>query len=90
MRKYIFTERERKILHRFVEKNEKLDGFAVLFYHLRRCNRNLCQDFKLVETVMKKKNDHDADDLADRTLKEAKVKEKARLRTRGPYRKSHL
>ena len=82
MRKYIFTERERKILHRFVEKNEKLDGFAVLFHHLRKCNKKLSQDLELVETIMEKTNNHEADDIADGALKQAEVKEKARLRTR--------
>jgi GTP cyclohydrolase FolE2 len=88
MRSYILTERERKILKRFIESGEKLDGFTVLLHYLKKHRASLSRDFEMVETVLEKVSSNTLNDVADEILRQSEEKEKARLRTRGPYRKA--
>ncbi len=44
MRSYVLTERERRILGRFIDTEEKLDGFAVLVHHLKKHRENISGD----------------------------------------------
>jgi len=90
MRSYILTERERRILKRFVETGEKLDGFAVLVHHLRKHRDALSEDLGLVEAFLERDGSSKLEDIADETLRRVEAREKARLRTRGPYRKARI
>jgi len=52
MRQYIFTEKERRIIKRFLEKDERLEGFNVLY---RRCRMGLPEiqrDGELIELLL--------------------------------------
>lgn len=89
MRSYILTEREREILKRFIETNEKLDGFSVLLHYLKKHRATLNQDLEMVETVLEKISSDKMEEVADDILTQSEERKKARLRTRGPYRKAH-
>jgi hypothetical protein len=52
MRSYIFTEREREILHAWLEKKEKLEGFNRLAFNTRKDIVTLIEDMKLVFSVI--------------------------------------
>lgn len=47
MRNAIFTERERKMLEHFLEKNERLDGFATLKHRMCKSKSIIARDFLL-------------------------------------------
>jgi len=54
VREYILTSREREILQRFLEKGEKLNGFSSLIYYLKRGQKTLESDLKLIEETLQK------------------------------------
>jgi len=54
VRLYILTEYERKMLQRFLEKGEKLNGFRNLIYNLKKGQKQLEEDLKLINEVMQK------------------------------------
>ena len=54
VRGYILTERERKILKAYVEKNIKLDGFSVLSLRLKRANSTILADAELVKKALER------------------------------------
>jgi len=90
LRSYVFTGREREILKRFIETGEKLDGFSVLVHHLKKHRDALIRDLELIETVSKKVVPSTVEEVEDEILKQSEERRKARLRTRGPYRKAHV
>jgi len=90
MRSYILTERERRILRRFVDTGEKLDGFAVLVHHLKKHRDTIRRDLELVDASLQRRFSDGLDEVADEALRRVEEKEKARLRTKGPYRKAHI
>ncbi len=47
MRTAIFTEHERRMLEHFIEKNERLDGFATLKHRMCRNKSNIARDVLL-------------------------------------------
>ena len=47
MRTAIFTEHERTLLNHFLEKNERLDGFATLKHRMCRSKSKIASDFLL-------------------------------------------
>jgi len=54
MREYVLTQRERKILEDFIESGIKLNGFSVLVIRLKRANRRLMADMKLIRATLEK------------------------------------
>lgn len=60
VRTYILTRREREILKRFIETDEKLNGFAVLMHYLRRARDSLNEDLKLIDAALRKIEEHEA------------------------------
>jgi hypothetical protein len=54
VRLYILTEYERKMLQRFLEKGEKLDGFRNLIYNLKKGQKHLEEDLKLISETIRK------------------------------------
>jgi len=56
VRSYILTEHERKILKRFLENGEKLNGFRTLLTYLRRNYKQLEEDLKLISKTIEKMN----------------------------------
>jgi hypothetical protein len=54
VRSYILTEHERKILKRFLENGEKLNGFRTLLTYLRRSHKQLEEDLKLISETIRK------------------------------------
>jgi len=54
MREYVLTQRERKILEDFIESGIKLNGFSVLVIRLKRANKRLMTDMKLIRTTLEK------------------------------------
>ena len=56
VRSYILTEHERKILKRFLENGEKLNGFRTLLTYLRRNYKQLEEDLKLISKTIQKMN----------------------------------
>jgi hypothetical protein len=54
VRSYILTEHERKILKRFLENGEKLNGFRTLLTYLRKSQKTLETDLKLIKDVLEK------------------------------------
>jgi len=54
VRSYILTEHERKILERFLEYGEKLNGFRTLLTYLRKSHKQLETDLNLINEVMRK------------------------------------
>jgi len=54
VRLYILTEYERKMLQRFLENGEKLNGFRNLIYNLKKGKKTLEADLKLINEVMRK------------------------------------
>ena len=55
LRRYLLTERERKILKAYIEENIKLDGFAILALRLKRAKRELVlNDLELMEKALEK------------------------------------
>jgi len=54
VREYILTPRERELLKRFLEKNEKLNGFSVLIHLLRKNLGRLEEDLELIKKTLEK------------------------------------
>jgi|YelNatPaOPRAMG01_1025707.scaffolds.fasta_scaffold227384_1 flavodoxin len=54
VRSYILTEHEKKILKRFLENGEKLNGFRTLLTYLRKSHKQLEEDLKLIKDVLEK------------------------------------
>jgi hypothetical protein len=54
MRAYLLSVRERKILQTYVEEGVKLDGFSVLAIRLRRAEKNMTEDFELIEKALRR------------------------------------
>ena len=54
MRGYVLTERERRILTAYVEKDLKLDGFSVVLLRLNRSAPELMADVKLIKIFLDK------------------------------------
>jgi len=54
VREYVLTQRERKILEDFIESGIKLNGFSVLVIRLKRANKRLMTDMKLIRTTLEK------------------------------------
>lgn len=54
MRTYILTENERKIVNRFLENGEKLDGFRVLLYNIRKAKKTLEEDLNKITQIIEK------------------------------------
>lgn len=54
VRTYILTQRERRILERFVETGEKLNGFTVLIHYLKKARSQLTEDLELINAVINK------------------------------------
>jgi hypothetical protein len=53
VRSYILTKREKAILKRALETNEKLNGYAVLMHHLRKAQKRLEEDLELIRQGLK-------------------------------------
>ena len=58
VRAYILSERERKILKRYTETGEKLNGFDILIHYINKYRPQLIDDFDLIETALKQKSAH--------------------------------
>ena len=56
VRIYILTERERKILKRYLENGEKHDGFRIPIHYLRNNIDRIQSDLDLVKPTLKKIN----------------------------------
>jgi len=54
MRAYVLTERERRILTAYVEKDLKLDGFSVVLLRLNRSVPKVMADVELIKTFLDK------------------------------------
>jgi len=54
MREYVLTPRERKILESYIESRIKLNGFSVLAIRLKRANKKLTEDMKLIRATLEK------------------------------------
>lgn len=54
MREYVLTTRERKILENYIENGIKLNGFSVLAIRLKRANKRLGEDMKLIRATFEK------------------------------------
>lgn len=54
VRSYILSPRERELLRRFVETNEKLNGFTVLIHYLKKNRDKLQEDLKLIDLALQK------------------------------------
>jgi len=55
LRRYLLTERERKILKAYIEENIKLDGFSVLALRLKRWKKKpTLNDLDLMEKALEK------------------------------------
>lgn len=54
MRGYVLTERERKILTVYVEKDLKLDGFSVVLLRLNRSVPKVMADVELIKMFLDK------------------------------------
>ncbi|MCS7125186.1 MAG: hypothetical protein NZ932_07240 [Candidatus Bathyarchaeota archaeon] len=53
-RTYILTEHERKILKRFVETGEKLNGLRNLIYIFKKAQKQLEADMQLINEALQK------------------------------------
>jgi hypothetical protein len=53
MRKYILTDQERKIVVKYLEFDEKLEGFTTLLSRCRKMQRAQ-QDLDLIKQLLKK------------------------------------
>ncbi|MEM3551178.1 MAG: hypothetical protein QW222_06855 [Candidatus Bathyarchaeia archaeon] len=53
-RTYILTENERKILKRFLETGEKLNGIRNLIYILKKGKSQLDEDYRLINEALEK------------------------------------
>ena len=53
-RTYILTENERKILKRFLETGEKLNGIRNLIYILKKGKNQLEEDYRLINQALEK------------------------------------
>jgi hypothetical protein len=53
MREYILTDQEKQIIKKYLESNEKLEGYRML---LSRCRsiENVKEDLQLIEQFLKK------------------------------------
>ncbi|MEM2704754.1 MAG: hypothetical protein QXR45_16535 [Candidatus Bathyarchaeia archaeon] len=54
VRSYILTEHERKILKRFIETGEKLNGIRTLMAYLRKAQTRLKEDMQLIDKALQK------------------------------------
>jgi hypothetical protein len=53
MREYILTEQERKIIKKYLETGEKLEGFRVLLYRCRHMKK-VQEDLNLIKQLLEK------------------------------------
>jgi hypothetical protein len=56
MHKEILSDRDRVILHKFVQTSEKLQGFRLVKFKILKRYEQLSQDFRLIEEAYKKFN----------------------------------
>jgi hypothetical protein len=55
LREYILTPHERHIIEKYLETNEKLEGFKVILHRCRKQNPKIIQeDQQLIEQFLKK------------------------------------
>jgi len=54
MRTYLLTEQERKIINKFLDTDEKLEGFKVLLHRCRHSQITIKTDLELVERLLAK------------------------------------
>ena len=54
VRTYILTENERKILKRFLETGEKLNGIRNLVYILKKSKKQLDDDYRFIREALEK------------------------------------
>ena len=55
LRRYLLTERERKILKAYIEEDVKLDGFSVLALRLKRWKKKpTLNDLELMDKALEK------------------------------------
>ena len=56
MRGYVFTKEEKKILNTYVKRGEKVRHFNVIMTLIRRNQKNLEEDMKILNAVVRKIN----------------------------------
>ena len=54
MRGYVFTKEEKKILSTYVKKGQKIRHFNVIMTLIRRNQKNLEEDLKILNAVVRK------------------------------------
>jgi hypothetical protein len=54
MKNYILTERERKILKKYLETDQKVNGFRGLKFRILQNQRRISQDVELIDQTIKK------------------------------------
>jgi len=54
LRYRIFTEKEEKLLRKWLKENVKLNGFSVLLHRIRKAKDKLKSDYELLEEVLKR------------------------------------
>jgi len=54
VRSYILTDRERRILKRFVDEDEKLNGYRILIHYLKKYRDSLKSDLELIDAALRK------------------------------------
>ena len=54
MRAYVITDLERKIIKRFLETGEQLDGFRTLKMRIKRHNKRVLEDSDLIKKFVEK------------------------------------
>ena len=54
VRTYILTEYERKMLKRFLESGEKLNGFRNLIYNLKKAHKQLHEDLRFIDQALQR------------------------------------
>jgi len=60
VRSYILTDRERKILKRFIDEDERLNGYRILIHYLKKYRESLKLDLELIDAALKKLEEHGA------------------------------
>lgn len=56
MREYILTEKERKVVKDFIDKQTRNNHFNVLLHRFRKCYNDLKKDMELIEEVLSRSN----------------------------------
>ena len=54
MRSYLLTEQERKMIRKFLETGDKLEGFKVLLYRCRHSQTTIKTDLDLIKKFLEK------------------------------------